>query len=208
MGLRLPDSERSDRPWTVVWIDARVAVVARWDGTEERLTRFQSDVPARRRSTGHVTHSPTIRHGGGGGPSDAGEARRLEHLARFLDRVAEHIGPADAVEILGPGTIHERLASQLARADATQRRERPVHAAHAAPMSDAQLRAELRLRAGVPRPRGRRPAAGSGPRRGRPLRAPEVEERELDEFDELAEVGVEPDERGLEAEPVVELPVA
>jgi hypothetical protein len=134
---------------TVVWIDARGATLVRWDGVRPSLRHLDSDIPARHRSTGHVPHAPTVHHGGAG-PGHAAEARRLDREARFLRGVADRIDPADELQIIGPGTVRQRLASVIAADDAAHHRERHVEVTPAEPMTDAQLRARLRTLAGVP----------------------------------------------------------
>jgi hypothetical protein len=172
--------------WTLVWIDAREAVVARWCAGEALLERFRSDVPAHRRATGHVRYDPAVRHGGGA-PHDAGEANRLEHLARFVDFVARQVPPDDDLLILGPGTVRDRLARLVHEADRHASSLRGVTCEAAARLTDRQLAARLRHRAGI----DRRPRASGahrwtgisaapipGPKRPpsrRPIRRPETE---------------------------------
>jgi hypothetical protein len=168
MTMQTPAAPTADQPRTVVWIDSRVAILARWDGTDASLTRVRSDVPVHRRSTGHVTHNPSIAHGGGMVPQGNGEARRLEHLARFLRGVADRLDPYDALDIMGPGTVHERLAVLIREGDDAGHRERLLSVRSAAPMTQAQILARLRILAGIPAPRGRRPRQLAAPRRKRP----------------------------------------
>jgi hypothetical protein len=176
MTLQDPAATTAERPRTVIWIDSRTAILARWDGTATAVVRLRSDVPVHRRSTGHVTHNPAIAHGGGVAPHTDGEARRLEHLAHFLRTVADRVEPYDALDVLGPGTVHERLAALLRDDDAAQHRERPVTAAPAPPLSERQLLARLRSLAGIDAPRGRRTWEVRAPRRGRPARPPVLDE--------------------------------
>lgn len=142
-------------PTTLVWIDSREAVIVRWDGRAIRLARIESEVPSRRRSTSHVEHDPGRRPGGGGGAKATGEPHRLQHLEAFFKTVAERLPAGDRLELVGPGTAHERLASLVAEQDAEHRRARPVHAASSARMTPDQLRAWVRELAGVP-PRRRK----------------------------------------------------
>lgn len=88
---------------TLVWIDARRAVIAGWHHDGVDVVRVSSDVPAHHRATGHVRHDPTVRHGGGGRPQTAGEPHRLEHLERFVEQIASRIPSDDDVLVLGPG---------------------------------------------------------------------------------------------------------
>jgi hypothetical protein len=139
----------------LVWIDAREAVLVRWvDGTPS-VQRLASDVPAHRRSTGHVRHEPMTRHGGGGAPQNAGEPRRLEHLDRFVDEVAEQLEADEDIVLVGPGTVHERLQARLSALDAQGRRTRSISARAADHVTERQLVAQLREH------------LGAGPRRRR-----------------------------------------
>ncbi len=79
------------------------------------------------------------RHGGGGPKQTAGEPRRIEHLARYLDTVAEHL-PEDAdVLIIGPGTVRQHLERSLREADEHRHRRRTIRCRPAGPLTDGQL---------------------------------------------------------------------
>jgi hypothetical protein len=134
---------------TLVWIDAREAVIVARDGDEVVLDRLVSDVPAHRKATGQVRHEPGIRHGGGGAPQTAGEPHRLEHLHRFIHEVAARLPEADDLTIIGPGTVREQLEREIRAADRHHRRTRVVTCAAAGRMSDRQLVARLSREAGV-----------------------------------------------------------
>ena len=136
------------RPSTLVWIDAREAVTVRWSGDSVELDRLLSDVPAHRRSTGHVRFDPGVRHGGGR-PQTAGEPNRLEHLKRFVELVAERTDTDDDLLIIGPGVVHERLARRVRDLDQSRGRTRIVSCHTAGPATDRQLIARLRLFAGA-----------------------------------------------------------
>lgn len=140
------DTRTTDRPVTLVWIDAREARIVRWVDDAAKIERLESDVPSHRQSSGHVRHDPSIRPGGGGGTAaTSGEPRRLEHLARFLDIVAGHLPEGD-LELIGPGTVHERLATVVRDADPLGTRR--VRVAASPPRTERQLIAELRRLAG------------------------------------------------------------
>jgi hypothetical protein len=135
---------------SLVWIDSREAFVARLAEDEVHLERLESDVPAHHRATGHVRHDPAIRHGGGGGhPQTADEPHRVEHLRRFIDAVADRLGPADDVLILGPGTVPEQLERHVAEDDAHHGRDRELVCEAAAHLTPRQLAARLRTFAGA-----------------------------------------------------------
>lgn len=137
------------RTCTVVWIDAREAVIARLEDYGARLEHLEFDVPAHHRTTGHVRHEPTVRHGGGGPQQTAGEPQRLEHLARWVDRVADALPVDDDLLIIGPGTVRERLARRLRTSDEHHRRDRRVTCEACHRLTGHQLVARLRHETGV-----------------------------------------------------------
>jgi hypothetical protein len=137
----------------LVWIDAEGARILRWTGTVSE-TVIDSEVPIHERSTYHVRHDPRTRHGGGGRGADEVARHRTEHLRRFLGRVEVALRDDEEVEILGTGTLGDRLASQLKRDDRGRGRSRPITAEHAMPMTHRQLEARLKERVGESRPRG------------------------------------------------------
>jgi hypothetical protein len=136
------------RPSTLVWIDAAEAIVVRRQDDRARIERVASDVPAHHRATGHVRHDPAIRHGGGGSPQAAGEPHRLEHLKRFVVDIANRLPEGDDLLIIGPGTVHERLARLLSESDRHHGRHRDVTREVSPPLTDRQLMARLRRFAG------------------------------------------------------------
>ena len=134
---------------TIVWIDSDNAIVVHWRDESAVVERFESEVPAHHRSTGHVRHVATIRHGGGGGVSQtADEAHRHEHLGRFLEQIAEAIPDADDVEVIGPAATHEKLAAILRETDRHQGRTRVVDSASSPRLTEPQLIARVRAFAG------------------------------------------------------------
>lgn len=147
-----PGAVDAGRDCTLVWIDAREAIVTQWHAGEVRLERMQSDVPAHHRATGHVHYDPGIGHGGVA-PKGAGEAQRLEHLGRFIDQVATRIPPTEDLVILGPGTVRDRLAHRIRESDAHASHTRVVTCHPAARLTDRQLIARLRHVAGADRRR-------------------------------------------------------
>jgi hypothetical protein len=144
---------------TLVWIDAREAIIVRWHDGEADIERLASDVPVHRRSTGHVRHDPQIRHGGGGSRQDAGEARRNEHLGRFVGAVAERLDTDDALTVVGPGTVREQLADSVRDRDAARTTPREVACEPSHRLTDRQLIARVRHLAGAD-PRRRRIGRG------------------------------------------------
>lgn len=137
-------------PVTLVWIDSREAFIARWAEGGIPVEHLDSEVPAHRRSTGHVGHAPAIRHGGGGSAQDAGEGHRQEHLERWVEEIAELLPAHDALLVLGPGTTRERLVHRLEEADRRMRRDRTVRTEAAGPLTEARLTERLRAENGAP----------------------------------------------------------
>ena len=179
------------RSHTLVWIDAHDAIIVGHRGDEIVLERIASDVPDHRRSTGHVRHDPSARHGGGGGaPLPAGEPQRQEHLAHYLRIVADRLPIADDLTILGPGVVREHLERELQDEDRRHHRARQVSSAPAERMTDRQLTARLHRESGVePRRRtvgayrwsGRASTTRSGRREALPTRVVEKSARPRDE---------------------------
>jgi len=134
---------------TLVWIDAREAVIIRLHRDRARLERMESDVPAHHRATGHVRHDPAVRHGGGGGsPQTAGEPHRIEHLNHFVGDIANRLAADARLLVLGPGTVHERLARLLSETDEHHGRDRDITSEASPPLTDRQLIARLRRHSG------------------------------------------------------------
>lgn len=166
---------------TLVWMDSREALVVRWDGVAARVDRIESEVPAHHRSTGHVRHDPMVRHGGGGPVQSAGDPHRLEHLARFVDAVAERLPVDGDLFVIGPGTVHEKLARHVHESDAHQKIARQIRCERSARATRRQLIARLREAVGANPQRGTVgayrwtwiPARGSRERRPGPVRVVE-----------------------------------
>lgn len=144
MGTAIRESAKAPAV-TLVWIDAREAILVRRVEGTSRYERIESDVPAHHRATGHVRHDPGVRHGGGGPPQAAGEPHRLERLARFLDVVAARLPADENLHLIGPGTVHEHLAQQMAQWDARHRVVRDIRSDAAPAMTRRQLAACLRI---------------------------------------------------------------
>jgi hypothetical protein len=136
------------RSITLVWIDAREAVIVRLHSDRAHVERVESDVPAHHRATGHVRHDPTVRHGGGG-PQSAGEPHRIEHLNRFVRDIANRLVAGDGLLILGPGTVRERLARKLSERVGLNGRIRDIACEASPPLTDRQLITRLRRFAGA-----------------------------------------------------------
>ncbi|MEI8332646.1 MAG: hypothetical protein WCH74_02155 [Chloroflexota bacterium] len=138
----------AQRRITLVWIDADGASIVRWPQSQD-VERLESEVPAHRRSTGHVRHEPAAGHGGVA-PQDAGERHRNEHLRRFIATVADTVEADDELAVIGPGTVFESLARLIADRDRTHARSRVIHVETSKPLTDRQLVARARELAGAP----------------------------------------------------------
>jgi hypothetical protein len=147
------------RDTTLVWIDAREAIVARWHQGAATLERLTSDIPDHRRSTGHVRQR-AVPGGGGVVPRTTGETHRQEHIARFIERVVAVLPEGDDLVLLGPGTLKLRLEHHVREGDARRGRARRVTTETAARLTERQLVARLRREAGAP-PRRRAVAQGA-----------------------------------------------
>jgi hypothetical protein len=137
------------RPVTLVWIDAREAIIVRVRRGRSDLVRLTSDVPAHHRATGHVRHDPAVRHGGGGRPQTAGEPRRLQHLGRFVTEVTDRLTHDGDLLVMGPGTVRERLARRLRASDVHHGRQRTISCEAAPRLTERQLVARLHRAMGV-----------------------------------------------------------
>jgi len=149
MGSVMTAAANDHRASALVWIDAREALIVRMQGDRGRIERVESEVPAHHGATGHVRHVPIVRHGGGGSPQSAGEPHRLEHLNQFVGDIANRLAADDNLLVLGPGTVHERLARQLSEGDGCHGRHRDIACEASPPLTDRQLIARLRRFAGV-----------------------------------------------------------
>lgn len=136
--------------WTLVWIDARTAMILGWvDGPQ--VTRVDLETAPHERSVGHVRLVPG-RHGGGQAQT-ALETHRLEHLRQGIERVAALIPDSDNVLVVGPGTVRERLAAELRKADEkvpASVQHRDVRTEAASRMTEPQLAERLRELVGQP----------------------------------------------------------
>lgn len=132
----------------LVWIDSKVARILRWRGgiVSEKI---KSDVPPHVRSTAHVRHDPRVRHGGSGRGQDDAERRRNEHLRAFLKSVASRLHDDDQIEILGTGTVGERLAALLRRQPARRDPPPTIIAMRSMWLTPRQLATRLRQRLGL-----------------------------------------------------------
>jgi hypothetical protein len=138
---------------TLVWIDAREAIIVRWADGDIAVEHMLSDVPPHVRTTGHVRHDPSVRHGGGRAQSTI-DSHRIEHLDRFADRVEARLSATDDLTILGSGPVHEQLTRQVRASDVHHRRRRAVECESAPRQTDRQLVARLhRLMGQEPRRR-------------------------------------------------------
>lgn len=138
---------RAER-FALVWIDSERATILRWQGRAVSET-LVSDVPPHIRSTAHVRHDPSVRRGGSGRGQDDAERRRSEHLRSFLRAVADRLDEDDRIEIVGTGTVGERLAALIRRRTAHRHSPPSVEAFTSMPLTPRQMAARLRQRLGL-----------------------------------------------------------
>jgi hypothetical protein len=138
----------SEERFALVWIDNERATILRWRGRVV-TEKIVSDVPPHVGSTAHVRHDPSVRHGGSGRGQDDAERRRNEHLRAFLHVVADRLGEDEPIEILGSGTVGERLARFIRRRTARPQSPPSIVAVHSMSLTPRQLAARLRQRLGL-----------------------------------------------------------
>lgn len=138
----------SEGRFALVWIDSEVARILRWRG---RIVseKIDSGVPPHVRSTAHVRHDPRVRHGGSGRGQDDAERRRNEHLRAFLKSVASRLDDDDHIEIVGTGTVGDRLATLLQRQAARLHTRPTIVALRSMWLTRRQLATRLRQRLGL-----------------------------------------------------------
>jgi len=134
----------------LVWIDSDGARILRWRGRVV-TEKLDSDVPPHVRGTAHVRHDPSVRHGGSGRGQDDAERRRNEHLRSFLKTVAGRLTDDAYVEIIGTGTVGERLGRLLRTR--TVGRNPTIVVAHSNWLTTRALATRLRQRLGLQPPR-------------------------------------------------------
>ena len=139
----------TDTRRALVWIDSRQAIIL---GPGRRspiaVTVIRSDIPAHRRSMGHIRHRPAIRHGGGESQT-AAEHQRLEHRERFLARVADRLSAMHSVDVLGPGDVPMHLGRRLRETDRQHGVLRALTVRHAPRLTTGQLIAGWKTLAGL-----------------------------------------------------------
>jgi hypothetical protein len=125
---------------TLAWIDSRQAFVVRWSDGKAVVAHLESDVPVHHKQSGFT-------------PQDAVEGHRLAHLGRFIAQVTERLPDDDDLLLIGPGTVREHLANEVAQQDAQHHRARRVACRAAGPLTVPQLIATLRHEIGAEPPR-------------------------------------------------------
>jgi hypothetical protein len=157
-----------------VWIDARGAVIGRWQD-EPVFEEIASDVPPKRRAVGSVRRGPARPRGGGRVAGTGTEGQHVEEMRHFFASVAERVADLDAVEVSGRGPVHERFAAVLERLSVSGdgRLDVSVRPLSRRP-SQRQMAARLRKLVGEPLPRrtegAYRPSEPGRDASGRPRR--------------------------------------
>jgi len=137
------------RTWTLVWIDAREALVLTWNGKAPVTRRLVSEVPIHTAAMPHVRHDPLIRHGGGL-EHDAADPHRNEHVRRFLQQVVAAL-PADSdIKVTGHGDMLAHLAGAIREHDEHRPAPRKIVVEPSQLLTRPQLAAQLRELVGAP----------------------------------------------------------
>ena len=105
---------------TLVWIDAREAIVISWLEDRAQVERLEACL------------------------SDADQADPPEVPLSFVDEVAEHLPPDDDLLILGPAPVRDLLELRVHELDRHRRHRRAIAASSSAPQAERQLMAQLR----------------------------------------------------------------
>lgn len=156
----------------LVWIDARRAVIVRWQD-EPVLEWVESGVPPRRKAVGSVRRGPARPSGGGRVGGHGTEERHRGQMRRFFADVAEKLADLDHVQVIGRGLPHKEFAELLARLAATTQDGLTITTESLARRpSERQLAARLRRLTGKSQPRREhgpyRPASVPALASGRP----------------------------------------
>jgi hypothetical protein len=125
---------------TGIWISAKSATMLRWSPELTMRHRIDSQVPARRRSTGRA---PTEDHAGS-------EGHRDEAMRSFFDQIARTIHPDDDLLLVGDGGVVEHFADHIRADDVKHGHERRMEVETSGPVTERQLIARIRTFAGVP----------------------------------------------------------
>jgi hypothetical protein len=147
-----PAATPDPRQLALVWIDSDRATILRWRGRVVRED-LHSDVAPHVRGTEHVRRDARIQRAGADRQASKAEARRNEHLRRYLAEVADRLRGDDEIAILGPGTVPERLRAVLQRRPARRGLAPAVSVTPSPPLTARQLAAALRERLGMARRR-------------------------------------------------------
>jgi hypothetical protein len=129
----------------VVWIDARHAVIVRWDDDEPLTNWIESGVPAWRRAVGSVRRGPARPYGGGRVAGHGTENQYVGRMREFFSDVADRLADLDHVEVSGRGLPHQEFAALLTQlADKSDNELSVTTRPLARRPSEAQLGARLR----------------------------------------------------------------
>ena len=129
---------------TLVWIDAREAIIVRCVEDVPHIERIGSEIAVHHRATGPVRPDPDARDGGGWPPQTSGEPPRLEDAARFVEAVAQRLRRDDDLIVLGSGPVRQRLVRRIRELDDHDRVSRDIECQAAQRMTHRQLIACLR----------------------------------------------------------------
>jgi hypothetical protein len=149
----VPEQTTAPEGVAVVWIDARHAVIVRWD-EEPVFEWIESGVPPRRRAAGSVRRGPARPYGGGRVGGHGTTNRHLDEMRRYFSEVADKLAELDHVEVAGRGLPHQEFAELLSQLAEKSNNELTVSVRSLARRpSERQLAARLRKLNGETLPR-------------------------------------------------------
>jgi hypothetical protein len=136
-------------PVTLVWIDAREAMIVRCVEDVPHIERIATDIAVDHRAAVPVPSDPDVLHGGGKPPQTTGEPHDLANLARFVEAVSQRLRRDEDLLVLGPGTVRQYLVQRIRELDDRDRVGRVIECQGAERMTHRQLIACLRRAMGV-----------------------------------------------------------
>lgn len=116
-----------------VWMDHRGAVLVFIGDRSERTMRMESGVEKRERVAGLSADDA--------GPGNHRDRQFADHLDKYYDELIRHLGPAEAVFLIGPGEAKGEFQKRL---EAKGPRTRIVAVETADKMTEPQVAAKVR----------------------------------------------------------------
>jgi hypothetical protein len=128
----------SEGATTLVWVDREEAIIVRW-ADRALLERIAAERP-------DADDASTVTPGGLAHAAPRGER---EGIRGFAAAIAARVPPGDDVTVVGPGILRGSLERILRAEDRRLGRRRLVHATASDRLSEPELVARVRARAGV-----------------------------------------------------------